>query len=53
MGIKKLLDDFQNALFIAQPGIKGTVDSLKKPLSDQENHLPEHALLRKKHMMGA
>lgn len=30
MAIKNLLDDFQNALSIAQAGIKGTLKSLKK-----------------------
>lgn len=30
MAIKKILDDFQNALSIAQAGIKGTLSSLRK-----------------------
>lgn len=33
MAIKNLLDDFQNALSIAQAGIKATVKSLKKTQS--------------------
>lgn len=33
MAIKNLLDDFQNALSIAQAGIKGTLKSLKKTQS--------------------
>jgi hypothetical protein len=30
MALKKILDDFQNALSIAQAGIKGTLNSLRK-----------------------
>lgn len=30
MAIKKILDDFQNALSIAQAGIRGTLSSLRK-----------------------
>ena len=33
MAIKNLLDDFRNALSIAQAGIKGTLKSLKKTQS--------------------
>jgi hypothetical protein len=33
VAIKNLLDDFQNALSIAQAGIKGTLKSLKKTQS--------------------
>ena len=30
MAVKKILDDFQNALSIAKAGIKGTLESLRK-----------------------
>lgn len=48
MTIKNLLDDFQNAVSIAQAGIKATVKSLKKAQSKAKKLSVRKGTLKKK-----
>lgn len=41
MAIKKILDDFQNALSIAQAGIKGTLSALRNPQAKRKKRTRE------------